>query len=413
MDAADFEFTYYLVLIRNRIATNWAPPAGLSSGGQPMRAVVYFRIQPRRRGLGARGSRRERLVEFFDRSALRAVQLSDPMPPLPLGYAGGDLGIHFGFEYDGAMTRALTACVLGVLAVRRRRRSAERRAHRHHLGQDARIRIHCEAMDAQGSRNAAVSSVQADELLANDLDRSAVFAVSRAWVDRVSTPFDVAGLRRRQVGGVGKPDQAHRRGARLPGAANRSSCASTAGRQRVARRSSTASRTTSCSSSPASWECRRRASRSSRPPVATKELCVVDFDGQGFATLTRDQSIAQSPAWSPDGSLILFTSYRGGTGPQICVTPAAGGKDIPRLRSPGQQHQRVVLARRPRGRVHAQPGRELGDLPARRARRVAAPPHQSACDRYLAGMVADRSRDRVHVRPRRVAAGLRHGPRRW
>ena len=24
-----------------------------------------------------------------------------PLPPLPLGYAGADLGIHFGFEYTG------------------------------------------------------------------------------------------------------------------------------------------------------------------------------------------------------------------------------------------------------------------------------------------------------------------------
>jgi TonB family protein len=98
VDAADFEFTYYLVLIRNRIATNWAPPAGLSSGGQPMRAVVFFRIA---RDGTVSDTRIESAspVDFFDRSALRAVQLSDPMPPLPLGYTRGDLGVHFGFEY--------------------------------------------------------------------------------------------------------------------------------------------------------------------------------------------------------------------------------------------------------------------------------------------------------------------------
>jgi hypothetical protein len=38
--------------------------------------------------------------EFFDRSALRAVMLSDPLPPLPLGFAGGDLAVHFGFDWE-------------------------------------------------------------------------------------------------------------------------------------------------------------------------------------------------------------------------------------------------------------------------------------------------------------------------
>ena len=27
------------------------------------------------------------------------VTVSDPLPPLPLGFPGSDLGIHFGFEY--------------------------------------------------------------------------------------------------------------------------------------------------------------------------------------------------------------------------------------------------------------------------------------------------------------------------
>jgi len=93
----NFEFTYYLTLVRNKVASAWAPPAGLASGNAPQ-AVVYFRIQRDGTVSGARietGSG----VEFFDRSALRAVQLSDPLPPLPLGFSGGDLGVHFGFRY--------------------------------------------------------------------------------------------------------------------------------------------------------------------------------------------------------------------------------------------------------------------------------------------------------------------------
>src|SRR5262249_34529720 len=41
---SNFEFTYYLTLVRNRIAQAWSPPAGLTSGGQPVHAVAYFRI---------------------------------------------------------------------------------------------------------------------------------------------------------------------------------------------------------------------------------------------------------------------------------------------------------------------------------------------------------------------------------
>ena len=99
VDAGDFEFTYYLVLIRNKIAANWSPPAGLSTGGNQVRAVVYFRVG---RGGEISAIRLESAsgTEVFDRSATRAVTLSDPLPPLPLGFPGGDLGVHFGFEWE-------------------------------------------------------------------------------------------------------------------------------------------------------------------------------------------------------------------------------------------------------------------------------------------------------------------------
>jgi TolB protein len=58
----------------------------------------------------------------------------------------------------------------------------------------------------------------------------------------------------------------------------------------------------------------------------TKELYRMDFDGAGVVALTRDRSIALSPAWSPEGSLLLFTSYRGGKGPHVFVISRQGGK---------------------------------------------------------------------------------------
>jgi TonB family protein len=97
LDDKNFEFTYYLVLVRNRIAANWTPPGGVAGATH---AVVYFRIGRDGSVAGARienGSGNE----FFDLSAVRAVTISDPLPPLPLGYSGGDLGVHFGFEVAG------------------------------------------------------------------------------------------------------------------------------------------------------------------------------------------------------------------------------------------------------------------------------------------------------------------------
>jgi len=44
----------------------------------------------------------------------------------------------------------------------------------------------------------------------------------------------------------------------------------------------------------------------------SKELYVVDSDGENLQRLTSDGSIALSPSWSPDGRRVAFTSYRSG-----------------------------------------------------------------------------------------------------
>jgi len=93
---SNFEFAYYLQQVRDIIASNWSPPSGVSGG--TMRTVVYFQISRQGAVSGARletgsGS------EFFDRAGVRAVMVSQ-LPPLPLGFGGGALGVHFGFEWE-------------------------------------------------------------------------------------------------------------------------------------------------------------------------------------------------------------------------------------------------------------------------------------------------------------------------
>ncbi|MBI3539918.1 MAG: PD40 domain-containing protein, partial [Candidatus Eisenbacteria bacterium] len=66
-----------------------------------------------------------------------------------------------------------------------------------------------------------------------------------------------------------------------------------------------------------------------------KELYTMDYDGARVAPMTADRSIALSPSWSPEGSLLLYTSYRSGTGPHIFVTPSGGGKTFQISGRPG------------------------------------------------------------------------------
>jgi TonB family protein len=98
LDIENFEFSYYLVAVRNKVSSNWSPPAGLSASVKAMRTVVFFRIQ-RDGSIADVTVESPSTVAFFDQSALRAVLRSESFPPLPRGFADNSLGVHFGFEY--------------------------------------------------------------------------------------------------------------------------------------------------------------------------------------------------------------------------------------------------------------------------------------------------------------------------
>lgn len=97
---SNFEFAYYLQQVRDLIASNWSPPSGLVNSGAEVRSVVYFKIS---RDGGVSDIRLERSSgnEYYDRAGLRAVTVSNGhMPPLPNGFVGGWLGVHFGFDWE-------------------------------------------------------------------------------------------------------------------------------------------------------------------------------------------------------------------------------------------------------------------------------------------------------------------------
>ncbi len=71
------------------ISTNWVrPPVG--SG---VEATVYYRIQRDGRVTELRIVRSSG-INSFDLAALRAVQSSSPLPPLPRGFKDGSLGVN-------------------------------------------------------------------------------------------------------------------------------------------------------------------------------------------------------------------------------------------------------------------------------------------------------------------------------
>jgi TolB protein len=194
------------------------------------------------------------------------------------------------------------------------------------LGQGRRIPIHCESLETQGRKSPTVSSVEADEVIANDLDQSAVFAVSKAWAGG-EPPTDVQGF----VGGKWKVqgNQLTLTGevkdfpARRPILVREYKGPVTDWRRLVHRFADDVVQTFTGELGIASTRV-AYAVRDGR----NKELWVMDVDGARKTQLTNDKSIALSPGWSPDGSLILFTTYRAGHGPQINVVPATGGRSF-------------------------------------------------------------------------------------
>ena len=183
-------------------------------------------------------------------------------------------------------------------------------------GSIARLPLRCEALSGPSSGGNATSR-DADGVLANDLQTSAVFEVDRAWAPTPNDPdpqFVTSG--RWSIEGSQ---------AKLSGEL----------RDFPARRAILVRDY----AGPAS-EWRRLLHRFSDDCVQqitgergvadtriayvvkdgqNKELWIMDADGANARALTADKSIAQSPSWSPEGSLLLYTSWRAGNGPAIWV----------------------------------------------------------------------------------------------
>jgi len=57
----------------------------------------------------------------------------------------------------------------------------------------------------------------------------------------------------------------------------------------------------------------------------SKNLFMVDYDGENIVQLTRDKTLSLAPRWSPDGKMIYYTSYLFGY-PRVCSIELSTGK---------------------------------------------------------------------------------------
>lgn len=91
----DFEYAYYWQQMYNRIGQNWqrTPVRGMAL------TVIQFTIMKDGSVHDVRVEESSR-VRTLDRGALRAVMLSDPLPPLPNSFPGDRVGVHVTFTYS-------------------------------------------------------------------------------------------------------------------------------------------------------------------------------------------------------------------------------------------------------------------------------------------------------------------------
>ncbi len=96
LDDATFAYGWYLSNMTSILGRNWARPIRPDLD-RTLRAVVHFRVL--KDGTLADIELEQASGDAaLDRSALRAVQDSNPLPPLPYQYGKDSLGVHFFFD---------------------------------------------------------------------------------------------------------------------------------------------------------------------------------------------------------------------------------------------------------------------------------------------------------------------------
>ena len=137
----------------------------------------------------------------------------------------------------------------------------------------------------------------------------------------------------------------------------------------------------------------------------------MEYDGQNPLKVTADRSICLSPAWSPDGKVLAYVSYRD-RNPDLFALDMDTGK---RWKMSGNEGLNISPAWSPNGKRH-RPGpvqgwrhRDLHHEQERERPGAAYLRHLRQCVSFVG---AERQGDRLHLGQGGDAAALRHERRR-
>ncbi len=94
-----FPFAFYLQRVRDKISSNWFQSLVVGQVTGQFRVTIFFQILRDGRVTNVQVEESSG-ISSLDLSAQRAVYASNPMPPLPQGYAEDTLNVHFRFHYE-------------------------------------------------------------------------------------------------------------------------------------------------------------------------------------------------------------------------------------------------------------------------------------------------------------------------
>jgi protein TonB len=91
-------YGYYVAAMRNRISSNWLMSTVSPNILSAPRTYLTFEIQRDGTITNPETTQSSGIPEV-DRSALRAILASNPLPPLPADYSGGSINVQFYFDF--------------------------------------------------------------------------------------------------------------------------------------------------------------------------------------------------------------------------------------------------------------------------------------------------------------------------
>ena len=99
VDIRKFPYPWYIRIMTDKINRKWDTLSMDFFTDRPVHVTVYFKVD-RQGKVGNLYVEQPSLNDAIDISAMDAVRLSSPLPPLPPGYKEDVLEVHFGFRLE-------------------------------------------------------------------------------------------------------------------------------------------------------------------------------------------------------------------------------------------------------------------------------------------------------------------------